>query len=255
MLRKCHGHGLTKGAIINIFYHSLDKPTQGILDERARGIFLYKCPNQAFQLLEDKVHFKLDWSTKSKNEHHQKSVAFADGSNSNNDNSRIMKKLEALTIKMDSHFQSLNEEIQDIHNKNYDLRDNHASKNHMNNDTLMCERHEANYIQSGGYRNQDSHDSDDQSKTDLEKLITKFLDGQRVSNMFVKNNINDMIIRMKQSEKNFQTIYKNMERKIDAWEKSQNVSSKQTDRSDPPYPQAYTEQVNVVFTVSGKSDN
>ncbi|GJU71147.1 hypothetical protein Tco_1262552 [Tanacetum coccineum] len=87
MLRKCHGHGLTKGDIINIFYHSLDKPTQGILDGRAGGIFLYKCPNQAFQLLEDKVHFKLDWSTKSKNEHHQKSVAFADGSNSNNDNS------------------------------------------------------------------------------------------------------------------------------------------------------------------------
>ncbi|GJT33788.1 hypothetical protein Tco_0924207 [Tanacetum coccineum] len=46
-----------------------------------------------------------------------------------------------------------------------------------------------------------------------------------------------------------------MERKIDEWEKSQNVSSKQTDRTDPPHPQAYTEQVNVVFTVSGKSDD
>ncbi|GKB16624.1 reverse transcriptase domain-containing protein, partial [Tanacetum coccineum] len=29
MLRKCHGHGLTKGAIIQIFYHGLDEPTQG----------------------------------------------------------------------------------------------------------------------------------------------------------------------------------------------------------------------------------
>ncbi|GKE38242.1 hypothetical protein Tco_1461647, partial [Tanacetum coccineum] len=102
MLRKCHGHGLTKGAIIQIFYHGLDESTQGILDITARGIFLYKSLNQAFQFLEDKVLFNLDWSIKSKNEHHQKSVSFTDGSNSNNDNSRLMEKLAALTIKIDS---------------------------------------------------------------------------------------------------------------------------------------------------------
>ncbi|GKB17933.1 reverse transcriptase domain-containing protein [Tanacetum coccineum] len=28
MLRTCYGHGLTKGAIIQIFYHGLDDPTQ-----------------------------------------------------------------------------------------------------------------------------------------------------------------------------------------------------------------------------------
>ncbi|GJT91058.1 reverse transcriptase domain-containing protein [Tanacetum coccineum] len=55
MLRNCHGHGLTKGAIIQIFYHGLDEPTQGILDGTAGGIFLYKSPNQAFQYLEDNV--------------------------------------------------------------------------------------------------------------------------------------------------------------------------------------------------------
>ncbi|GKC78334.1 reverse transcriptase domain-containing protein, partial [Tanacetum coccineum] len=73
LLRKCHGYGLTKGAIIQIFYHGLDKPTQEILDITAGGIFLYKSPNQAFQFLDDKVLFKLDWSTKSQNEHHRKS--------------------------------------------------------------------------------------------------------------------------------------------------------------------------------------
>ncbi|GKA67438.1 hypothetical protein Tco_0767355 [Tanacetum coccineum] len=94
-----------------------------------------------------------------------------------------------------------------------------------------------------------------QSKTDLEKSITKFLDGQRVTNMFFKNNVNDMILKMKQNEKNFQTKIKNMERKIDEWSKSQNVSSKQTDRTNPPPPpQAQTEHVNAVFTGSGKSD-
>ncbi|GKA83325.1 reverse transcriptase domain-containing protein [Tanacetum coccineum] len=78
LLRRCHGHGLTKGAIIQIFYHGLDEPTQGILDGTVRGIFHYKSPNQAFQFLDDKVLFKLDWSIKSQNEHHQKSVAFTE---------------------------------------------------------------------------------------------------------------------------------------------------------------------------------
>ncbi|GJT17278.1 hypothetical protein Tco_0875984 [Tanacetum coccineum] len=94
-----------------------------------------------------------------------------------------------------------------------------------------------------------------QSKTDFEKSITKFLDGQRVTNMFFKNNVNDMILKMKQNEKNFQTKIKNMERKIDEWSKSQNVSSKQTDRTDQPPPQAQTELVNVVYTGSGKFDD
>ncbi|GJZ33811.1 hypothetical protein Tco_0579247 [Tanacetum coccineum] len=94
-----------------------------------------------------------------------------------------------------------------------------------------------------------------QAKTDFEKLMTKFLDGQRVTNMFFKNNVKDMIINMKQNEKNCQTIFKNLERKIDEWEKSQNVSSEQTDRTDPPPPQAHTKQVNVVFAGSGKSDD
>ncbi|GJX76233.1 reverse transcriptase domain-containing protein [Tanacetum coccineum] len=318
MLRKCHGHGLTKGAIIQIFYHCLDEPTQEILDVTAGGIFLYKSPNQAFQYLEDKVLFKFDWSIKSQNNHHQKSVAFADGSDSNTDNSRFMEKLKA----MDSQIISLNEELQDILNKYNEISEGNASKNNMNDDTPMCERHEANYIQSEGHQNRISHDSyshqtyhdrnhseksltelnnkvkndleafkrcirsmrtvhdklydrDDgkttsvlpkkkskpvnqepQPQTNFEKLMTKFLDDQRVSNMFVKNNVNNMIIKMKQNKKNFQTIFKNMERKLDELSKSQNVSLEQTDRTDPPPPpQAHTEQVNSVFTGSGKSDD
>ncbi|GJZ65005.1 hypothetical protein Tco_0621701 [Tanacetum coccineum] len=131
MLRICHGHGLTKGAIIQIFYHGLDEPTQGILEKTAGGIFLYKSPNQAFQFLDDKVLFKLDWSTKSQNEHHRKFVAFTDGSNSNDENYQLMEILEVLTIKMDSQIISLKEELQDMRNKYYDLKDNHASKSRM----------------------------------------------------------------------------------------------------------------------------
>ncbi|GJS28317.1 hypothetical protein Tco_0488937 [Tanacetum coccineum] len=47
-----------------------------------------------------------------------------------------------------------------------------------------------------------------------------------------------------------------MERKIDEWEKSRNISLEQTDRTEPPPPpQAQTKQVNAVFTGSGKSDD
>ncbi|GKC25642.1 reverse transcriptase domain-containing protein [Tanacetum coccineum] len=51
LLRSCHGHGLGLGTIIQIFYHGLDDATQAILD--AKGIFLYKTPNVAYQLLKD----------------------------------------------------------------------------------------------------------------------------------------------------------------------------------------------------------
>ncbi|GJS98829.1 hypothetical protein Tco_0819999 [Tanacetum coccineum] len=202
-----------------------------------------------------------------------------------------------------------------------ELRNGNTSKNHLNDDTLMCERHEVNSIQSEGCQNRNSqdsysyqshhdcndseksltelnndvrndledfkrrirsmrtvhwklYDSDDrkttgvlpnkesktvnqepQTKTDLEKSMTKFLDGQRVINMFFKNNVNDMILKMNKNENNFQTKIKNIERKMDEWSKSQNVSLKQDDRTDPPHPQAHTEHVNIVFNRSGKSDD
>ncbi|GJT81147.1 reverse transcriptase domain-containing protein [Tanacetum coccineum] len=281
MLRKCHRHGLTKGVIIQIFYHGLDEPTHVILDVTAGGIFLYKSPNQAFQLLDDKVLFEHDWSIKSQNDHYQKYVSFTNGSDSNTDNSQLMEKLEALTIKIDSQIINLNEELEDMRKKYNELRNGNASKNHLNDDTPMCKRHEANYTQSKDYQNRISHDlyshqshhdrndseklltglnndvrndiedfkrrvhsmrtvhwklydSDDRkttgvlpnkmskpidqepkTKTDLEKSITKYLDGQSATNMFFKNNVNDMILKMKQIEKNFQTKIKNMERKID----------------------------------------
>ncbi|GJS53851.1 reverse transcriptase domain-containing protein [Tanacetum coccineum] len=173
MLRKCHGHGLTKGAIIQIFYHGLDKPTQGILNVTAGRIFLYKSPNQAFQFLEDKVLFEHDWPIKSKNEHHRKFVFFADGRDSKTDNSRFIEKLKAV----DSQIISLKEELQDMRNKYNKLREENASKNHLNDGTPMCERHEANYIQSKDYQNQDAHNSfshqSHHDPNDSEKSLTE----------------------------------------------------------------------------------
>ncbi|GKA54419.1 hypothetical protein Tco_0753368 [Tanacetum coccineum] len=187
MLRKCHGHGLTKGAIIQIFYHGLDEPTQAILDVTAEGIFLYKSPNQAFQILKDKVLFEHDWSTKSQNNHHKKSVSFTDESGSNNDSSRFMEKLKV----MDSKIISLNEELQDMREKYNELREGNAFKN---NDTPMSERHEANYIQSEGYQNQNSQDSFSHQSfhdpNDSEKSLTEL-------NNDVRNDLEDFKRRIR----------------------------------------------------------
>nr|GEU54668.1 reverse transcriptase domain-containing protein [Tanacetum cinerariifolium] len=217
MLRKCHGHGLTKGAIIQIFYLGLDKPTQRILDITVGGIFVYKSLNQAFQFLEDKVLFILDWSTKSQNDHHQESVAFTD-----------------------SH---------------HDLDDCEKSLTELNNDVKNDLEDFKRCIHSMRTDYDKLYEKEPQPKTDLEKLITKFSDSQRVTNMFFKTSVNAMILKMKPNEKNFKTIFKNMERKLDGWEKSQNVSSEQTKITNPSPPQAQAEQVNVVFTESGKSDD
>ncbi|GJY47805.1 reverse transcriptase domain-containing protein [Tanacetum coccineum] len=54
ILLNYHGHNLSKGNIIKIFYHGLSEITQEVLNAASGGIFLYKIPNQAYQLLEDK---------------------------------------------------------------------------------------------------------------------------------------------------------------------------------------------------------
>ncbi|GKC56484.1 reverse transcriptase domain-containing protein, partial [Tanacetum coccineum] len=205
--RKCHGHGLTKGAIIQIFYHGLDEPTQGILDVTAGGIFLYKSPNQAFQFLEDKVLFEHDWPIKSKNDHHQKSVSFTDGSDSNTDNSQLMEKLEALTIKMDSQIISLNEELEDMSEKYNELRNGNAFKNNMNDDTPMYECHEANYIRSKDYQNQNSYDSFSyQSLHDPKKSLTEI-------NNDVRNDLEDFKRRIRSMRTVHWKLYDSDDRK------------------------------------------
>ncbi|GKB81679.1 reverse transcriptase domain-containing protein, partial [Tanacetum coccineum] len=108
MLRNCHGHNLSKGNIIKIFYHGLREITQEVLNAAAGGIFLYKTPNQAYQLLEDKVLLKLDWAKNQKTKSSlKKTVAFADEGSSNSDTDKIMARMDAMTLKMDAQYKEL----------------------------------------------------------------------------------------------------------------------------------------------------
>nr|GEV18776.1 hypothetical protein [Tanacetum cinerariifolium] len=109
------GHHLTlvkgnqfDGNIIKIFYHGLNEITQKVLNAVAGGIFLYKTPNQAYQLLEDKVLLKLDWDKNKKTKPSLiKTIAFADEGSSNSDTDKIMARMDAMTLKMDAQYKEL----------------------------------------------------------------------------------------------------------------------------------------------------
>ncbi|GJX18665.1 reverse transcriptase domain-containing protein [Tanacetum coccineum] len=108
MLRNCHGHNLSKDNIIKIFYHGLSEITQEVLNAVADGIFLYKTPNQAYQLLKDKVFLKLDWAKNQKTKSTlKKTVAFANGGSSNSDTDKIMARMDAMTLKMDAQYKEI----------------------------------------------------------------------------------------------------------------------------------------------------
>ncbi|GKA66784.1 reverse transcriptase domain-containing protein, partial [Tanacetum coccineum] len=82
--------------------------TQEVLNVAAGGIFIYKTPNQAYQLLEDKVLLKLDWAKNQKTKSTlKKAVTFADGGSSNSDTDKIMARMDAMTLKMDAQYKEL----------------------------------------------------------------------------------------------------------------------------------------------------
>nr|GEV06058.1 DNA-directed DNA polymerase [Tanacetum cinerariifolium] len=108
MFRNCHGHNVSKGNIIKIFYHGLNETTQEALNVAAGGIFLYKTPNQAYQLLEDKVLLKLDWAKKQKSKPSLKrTVSFVDEGSSNSDTDKSMARIDAMTMKIDAQYKEL----------------------------------------------------------------------------------------------------------------------------------------------------
>ncbi|GJV10008.1 reverse transcriptase domain-containing protein [Tanacetum coccineum] len=108
MLKNCHGHNLYKGNIIKIFYHGLSKITQEDLNAATDDIFLYKTPNQVYQLLKDKVLFKLDWAKNQKAKSSlKKTFAFADEGSSNSNTDKIMAQIDAMTLNINAQYKEL----------------------------------------------------------------------------------------------------------------------------------------------------
>nr|GEV43107.1 transposon Ty3-G Gag-Pol polyprotein [Tanacetum cinerariifolium] len=96
-----------KGWYNQIFYHNLNETTQEALNVATDGIFLYKNPNQAYQLLKDKVLQKLDWAKNQKSKPLKRTVAFIDEGPSNTDTDKIMARMDAMTMKVDAQYKEL----------------------------------------------------------------------------------------------------------------------------------------------------
>ncbi|GJW30945.1 reverse transcriptase domain-containing protein [Tanacetum coccineum] len=78
--------------------------TQEVLNVVAGGIFLDKTPNQAYQLLKDKVLLNLEWAKNHKTKSSlKKTVSFAAEGSSNSDTDKIMARMDAMTLKMDAY--------------------------------------------------------------------------------------------------------------------------------------------------------
>ncbi|GKE21435.1 reverse transcriptase domain-containing protein [Tanacetum coccineum] len=210
MLCICYGHGLTKGTIVHIFYHGLDGLTQGILD--AEGIFLYNTPNEAFQILEDKVLLKLDFSGEFQIS--PKTVVSAGGSNIDSYHAMLMEKFQDLATKIDSKFLSIRKELKEMRDGR---RDNYASQIYIKDDTPMCEPHEANYVQryhrgyhdhepinSYSYPNHNSHPSRyfEFTKTSTEEMMREWMASQTEANERMKNQGDVKFIKEEETEPN-----------------------------------------------------
>ncbi|GJY13612.1 hypothetical protein Tco_0382921 [Tanacetum coccineum] len=257
MLRNCQGHNLSKGNIIKIFFHGLSEITKEVLNAAAGGIFLYKTPNQAYQLLEDKVLLKLDWAKNQKTKSSlKKTVAFADEGSSNTDTDKIMARMDAMTIKMDAQYKELQSRAKqptsDLDDDDIPMsREEEAKfmqtfrKTRFYNDYRDRDSNRDNWRSSGrnDYNRDNYRSNTDDKPYDLQKQFNDFMKSQQSTNAF---NLETKFDRLadKQSGRPSGSLPSNTQ---------PNPRGSNSKAYQPP--QARNEHVNAVFTRSGKSYN
>ncbi|GKC13291.1 reverse transcriptase domain-containing protein, partial [Tanacetum coccineum] len=170
MLRNCHGHNLSKGNIIKIFYHGLNEITQEVLNAAAGGIFLYKTLNMAYQLLKEKVLLKFDWAKNQKAKSSlKKTVAFATEGSSNSNTDKIMARMDAMIMKIDAQYKDFQSRLKQSNLDDDDIpmsRDEEAKfmqnfrRTRFYNDYRNRDSNRYNWHSSGrNYYNQDDYQS------------------------------------------------------------------------------------------------
>ncbi|GJV12108.1 hypothetical protein Tco_1353649 [Tanacetum coccineum] len=255
--------------------------TQEVLNAAAGGIFLYKTPNQAYQLLEDKVLLKLDWAKNQKTKSsHKKTVAFANEGSSNSDTNKIIARMDAMTLKIDTQYKELQ-----THSKK-------MKPNIDEDDIPMSREEEAKFMQNfykthfyNDYRDRDSNrdnwrsneqssynrdnyrSNTDDKPYDLQKQYNDFMKSQQSTNTFIKETFMDLKTQLETVAKNHQTSIQNLETKFNKLADKQsgrpsgslpsNTQPNPKGHNSKAYkpPQSRNEHVNVVFTRSGKSYN
>ncbi|GJS69645.1 reverse transcriptase domain-containing protein [Tanacetum coccineum] len=272
---------MSKGNIIKIFYHGLSEITQEVLNAVAGGIFLYKTPNQAYQLLEDKVLLNLDWAKNQKTKStFKKTVVFADRGSSNSDTDKIMARMDAMTLKMDAQYKELQSKAK-------------KTKPDLDEDDIpMSREEEVKFMQTfrktrfyNDYQDRDSNrdnwrsnkrssynrdnyrSNTDDKPYDLQKQFNDFMKSQQTTNAFVKETFMDLKTQLEFVAKNHQASIQNLKTKFDRLADKQsgrsfgslpsNTQPNPKGHNSKTYqpPKSRNEHVNAVFTRSGKSYN
>ncbi|GJU12378.1 hypothetical protein Tco_1134774 [Tanacetum coccineum] len=268
-----------KGNIIKIFYHGHSEITQEVLNAAAGGIFLYKTPNQAYQLLKDKVLLKLDWAKNQKTKPSlKKTVAFADESGSNTDTDKIMARMDAMTIKMDAQYKELQSQAKqptpDLNDDDIPMSCEEEAKfmqtfhmTHFYNDYRDRDSNRDNWGSNGrnDYNRDNYRSNTDDKSYDLQKQFNNFMKSQRSTNAFVKETFMDLKTQLEIVAKNHQASIQNLETKFDRLADKQsgrpsgsllsNTQPNPRGSNSKAYqpPQARNEHVNAVFTRNGKT--
>ncbi|GJZ42673.1 reverse transcriptase domain-containing protein [Tanacetum coccineum] len=251
-----------------------------LLNAAAGGIFLYKTPNQAYQLLEDKVLLKLDDTCFS--------IDAID--------EILEEDFEALLDKGSKIFHSiegtlLEEEIFSEFDKFIAQSRAKQPTPDLNDDDIPMSREEEakfmetfcktcfynNYCDRDSNRdkwrlsgrndyNRDNYQSNTDDKLyDLQKQFNDFMKSHQSTNAFVKETFMDLKTQLKTVAKNHQASIQNLKTKFDRLADKQsgrpsgslpsNTQPNPRGNNSKAYqpPQSRNEHVNVVFTRSGKS--
>ncbi|GKA11420.1 hypothetical protein Tco_0690966 [Tanacetum coccineum] len=240
---------------------------------KAGGIFLYKTPNQAYQLLEDKVLLKLDWAKNQKSKLVKRIVSFADEGPSKTDTEKIMARMDAMNMKMDAQYKELHSHSKQSTPKENDddlpmSREEEAKfmqtfrKTRFYNDYRDCNSNHDNWHSSerNDYNRDNYQSNTDDKPYDLQRQFNDFMKAQQSTNAFVKETFMDLKAQLETVAKNHQASIQNLETKFDRLAEKQsgrpsgslpsNTQPNPRGNNSKAYqpPQSYNEHVNDVFT-------
>ncbi|GJQ99348.1 reverse transcriptase domain-containing protein [Tanacetum coccineum] len=224
MLRNCHGHNLSKGNIIKIFYHGLNEITQEVLNAVAGG----SSNSNTNKLMPrmDAMSIKMDAQYKDFQSRSKQS-------NLDNDDIPMSREEEAKFMQTFHRTRFYNE-----------YRDRDSNRD-------QCRSSGRNDY------NRDHYHYDD--KPDLQKQLSDFIKAQHSTNSFDKETFMDLKNKLKTTTKNQQASIQNLKAKFNRLADKQfgrpfgslpsNTQPNPKGSSSKPYqpPQAQNKHVNAVF--------
>nr|GEV27298.1 reverse transcriptase domain-containing protein [Tanacetum cinerariifolium] len=199
MHRNCHGHNLSKGNIIRIFYHGHSETTQEALNAAADVIFLYKTPIKHINFLKTNPNGCHD---------HKNEFQYKD-------------------------FQTRSKQPTPDHN-NDDIPMSHEEEAkfmqtfrriHFYNDYRDCDSNRDNWCSSrrNDYSRDNYRSNSDDKPYDVQRQLSDVLKSQQSTNAFVKETFMDLKTQLETTTKNHQASIQNLKAKFDRFADKQSA--------------------------------